>query len=99
MLKDANFIVTVRVGQKLAGIARAITDFFWVAYVGDLDVNPKFQRVGLGKKLIIKLRNELSDACELLLLVTPSAVGYYPHIGFLRENRGWVLPSGMDISI
>jgi len=98
MLKNSNLIVTVRHGKSLVGMARAITDFFWVAYISDLAVGPNFQRIGLGKKLILKLRNELSDECKLFLLAAPSAVGYYPHIGFLKEDRGWVLPSGLDIS-
>jgi len=98
MLKNSNLIVTVRYDKKLVGMARAITDFFWVAYISDIVVDPNFQRIGLGKKLILKLRNELSDGCKLLLLAAPFAVDYYPHIGFVKEDRGWVLPSGLDIS-
>jgi ribosomal protein S18 acetylase RimI-like enzyme len=98
MLKNANLLVTVRLGHRLVGIARAITDFIWVTYISDLAVNPNFQRAGLGKKLILKLRNELSSECKLLLLAAPFAVDYYPHIGFVKEDRGWVLPPGLDIN-
>lgn len=98
MLKNSNLIVSVRLGQRLVGMARAITDFFWVAYISDLAVNPNFQRIGLGRKLILKLRNELSDKCKLFLLAAPFAVDYYPHIGFVKEDRGWVLPPGLGIS-
>ena len=97
MLKNSNLIVTVRFGERLVGMARAITDFFWVAYIADIAIDPNYQRVGLGKKLILKLRNELSDECKLLLLAAPFAVDYYPHIGFVKEDRGWVLPPGLDI--
>lgn len=98
MLNNTNLIVTVRFDQKLIGMARVITDFFWVAYISDLVVDPDFQRMGLGKKLILKLRSKLSDECKLLLLAAPFATGYYPHIGFSKENRGWVLRPGSDIT-
>jgi len=98
MLKNTNLIVTVRFDQKLIGMARAITDFYWVAYISDLVVDPNFQKMGLGKKLILKLRSELSEECKLLLLAAPFATDYYPHIGFSKEDRGWVLLPGSDIS-
>lgn len=92
MLDNANLIITATLEGKLVGIARVLTDMSWVAYVADLIVTPALQKQGIGRRLLKEVKGFVNEGCKLLLLAAPSARGYYPHIGFREEKRGWVLP-------
>jgi ribosomal protein S18 acetylase RimI-like enzyme len=52
MLEHASVIVTARIGARLIGISRAITDYAFCTYLSDLAVDQDFQRLGIGKELI-----------------------------------------------
>jgi len=97
MLKNSNLIITATLEGKLVGIARVLTDMSWVAYISDLIVTPELQKQGVGKRLLKEVRGSVNECCKLLLLAAPSARGYYPHIGFREEKRGWVLPPDKEI--
>ena len=97
MLKNSNLIITATLERKLVGIARVLTDMSWVAYVSDLIVTPELQKQGIGKRLLKEVRGSVKNCCKLLLLAAPSARGYYPHIGFREEKRGWILQPDEEI--
>ena len=50
MLEHANLIITARLGGKLVGVARSLTDFLYCTYLSDLAVDNKFQKQGIGKE-------------------------------------------------
>ena len=97
MLRNSNLIITATHEGKLVGIARVLTDMSWVAYVSDLIVTPEFQKQGIGKRLLMEVKGSVKKCCKLLLLAAPSASGYYSHIGFREEKRGWFLPPDKEI--
>ncbi|MFS0782681.1 GNAT family N-acetyltransferase [Bacillus sp. 1P06AnD] len=89
MLDNANLLVTAYHGEKLIGVARALTDFSYCCYLSDLAVDRDYQRRGIGKKLIQFVQQEIGDECSFLLLSAPSAMDYYPHIGFKKMDNGF----------
>jgi GNAT superfamily N-acetyltransferase len=91
MLDNANLVVTAWHGDRLVGIARTLTDFAYVGYLSDLAVHAAYQRLGIGKQLIVKTRQKMGPASKIILLAAPKAVDYYPHIGFTRHNSAWIL--------
>lgn len=97
MLRHADLLVTARVEGKLVGVARALTDFSYIAYLADLAVDASFQRQCIGKELIRAVQQQLGQKCRLLLLAAPAAESYYPHIGFEPQPRAFVLPAGRDV--
>ena len=92
MLDNANVLLTAWDDDLLVGVARAITDFSYCCYVSDLAVRREYQHKGIGKTLIAKLRDHLSDEVMLLLVSSPEAMDYYREIGFEQNNRTWYIP-------
>lgn len=91
MIENADIIVSATIDNKIVGIARAVTDFHYCCYLSDLAVDERYQKNGIGKKLILKVQEQLNDKCKIILLSAPDATGYYPKIGFTQHNSAWTL--------
>jgi len=94
MLAHADLIISARVGPRLVGVARSVTDFHYCCYLSDLAVDVRSQRQGIGTRLIRETQDRLRPTCRLLLLSAPAAVEYYPKVGFERHPEAWTLPRG-----
>jgi len=94
MLQNANLVVTAWDGDRLVGLSRTLTDFLYVGYLSDLAVSLDYQRLGIGKQLIVKTREKMGPRSMLVLLAAPKAVGYYPKVGFTRHDSAWLLRAG-----
>ncbi|MFX3629493.1 MAG: GNAT family N-acetyltransferase [Ectobacillus sp.] len=87
MIDHADFNITAWKDGQLIGIARAITDYSFCCYVSDLAVDKDFQGRGIGKSLVRILKEQIGEEVSLILLASPVAMEYYPHIGFEKlEN-------------
>ena len=58
MLKNADIIITAYDSEKIVGIARAVTDHHYCCYLSELAVDKKYQHQGIGKTLILKLKQK-----------------------------------------
>jgi hypothetical protein len=92
MLRHADIIVTARVGGRLVGVSRAITDFGFCCYLSDLAVERALQRGGIGRTLIDRTWDAAGRQTMLILLAAPAAADYYPHIGMTRHDACFVYP-------
>lgn len=91
MIDHADIIVTARDNGKLVGIGRAITDYSYCCYLSDLAVDTEYQRRGIGKEIVRLIQEKLGDEAALILIAAPSAVEYYPKIGFDKLDRGFII--------
>jgi len=91
MLKNADIIITAHDNEKIVGVARSVTDFNYCCYLSDLAVDVKYQKHGIGKKLIAMTQQQLNKKCKIILLSAPSATEYYPQIGFTQHPSAWTL--------
>jgi ribosomal protein S18 acetylase RimI-like enzyme len=91
MLENSDLIVTAWDADKLVGVSRTITDWVWCSYLADLAVSPDYRRSGIGKKLIELTKERVGEQSMVLLLSVPTAMDYYPKIGFERENRAFTI--------
>ncbi|MCR2822576.1 GNAT family N-acetyltransferase [Lederbergia panacisoli] len=89
MIENSDIILTAWDDAKLVGIARAITDFCYCCYLSDLAVNKEYQKCGIGGELIRLLQERIGEEVSLLLLASPSAMEYYPKIGFETVENGF----------
>ena len=89
MIDQADITVTAWNQDKMVGIARAITDFSYCCYLSDLAVDQKYQKMGIGKKLIQFVKDEIGDEVSLILLSAPSAMEYYPRIGLEKLDNAF----------
>ena len=94
MLRHANLVVTAWDGPLLVGLSRTLTDFLYVGYLADLAVRGSHQRRGIGVELVARTRERMGPRSMLVLLAAPTAVDYYPGIGFTRHDSAWLLRAG-----
>ncbi|HTD04802.1 GNAT family N-acetyltransferase [Undibacterium sp.] len=91
MLEHANILVTAWDRDLLVGVARALSDFSFCCYLSDLAVDSAYQKSGIGKELIDLVHKVSGDSTMLLLLAAPSAMPYYPKVGFEAVANGWII--------
>lgn len=91
MLEHGNLLVTAWDGDTLVGVARALTDFSYCCYLSDLAVDRRYQRRGIGRKLIEHVKAAIGERSMLLLLAAPEAMQYYPKVGFEAVSNGWIV--------
>jgi predicted N-acetyltransferase YhbS len=96
MCNNANLIVTARLDGILIGVARSITDFVYCTYLSDLAVDVKYQKTGIGKRLIEETKKQTPQA-KLILLSAPAAVDYYPKIGMTKHNHCYYIDNVKDL--
>lgn len=92
MIDHANLIITAWADDKMVGIARASTDFSYCCYLSDLAVDRQYQNRGIGAELVKRVRDRIGDGCSLILIAAPSAVEYYPRLGFEQTDRAFLIP-------
>ena len=76
---------------QASGIARALTDFSYCCYLSDLAVARQYQRHGIGRELIQRVKRCVGEKSMLLLLSSPEAMQYYPRIGLEPVANGWII--------
>jgi N-acetylglutamate synthase-like GNAT family acetyltransferase len=91
MFSNSNLIATAWDKDKLIGISRSLTDFCYCCYLSDLAVRKEYQTSGIGKKLIELTRNSIGEQTALILLSAPTAMDYYPKVGFQKIDNGFII--------
>lgn len=92
MLDHAAVVATARLGGKLIGVARSLSDFCYCTYLSDLAVDVEYQRQGIGRELIERTHEAAGRHTMLVLLAAPRARSYYPHIGMQHHDSCWTIP-------
>ncbi|MBX0332406.1 GNAT family N-acetyltransferase [Pontibacter sp. HSC-14F20] len=91
MYANSNLVVSAWDGEKLIGIARSLTDFCYICYLSDLAVRKEYQKEGIGRQLIALTREIIGEQTMLLLLSAPSAMDYYPKVGFEKAENAFMI--------
>lgn len=91
MYKNSNLVITAWLENRLVGISRSLTDFCYSCYLSDLAVSKEFQGNRIGAKLIELTQEAIGKKTTLILLSAPSAMNYYPKIGFEKVDNGFII--------
>ena len=91
MIDNANLTVTAWDGEKLVGVARALTDFSYCCYLSDLAVDKEYQNQGIGHELVDEIQKLIGEESNLLLLSASEAMDYYPKIGFEKAGNAYLI--------
>jgi predicted N-acetyltransferase YhbS len=91
MYENSNLVVSAWDGDLLVGISRCLTDFCWSCYLADLSVKHEYKHKGIGKKLIDLTKERIGEQTMLLLLSVPTAMEYYPKVGFKKVENGFLI--------
>ena len=86
-IANSNPVVTVWDQERLIGFARATSDGVYRAGIWDVIVDPDYQGVGLGRKLVqTVLSHPLVSKVERVYLTTTHQQSFYERIGFKQNN-------------
>ena len=91
MFENSGLVVSAWDHDKLIGVSRSITDWVWCCYLSDLAVDPDYKKSGIGKKLIELTKEKVGEQSMILLLSVPTAMEYYPKVGFAKEDRAFMM--------
>jgi len=91
MLDHASILVTAWSGETLVGVSRALSDFSFCCYLSDLAVDERYQRQGIGRRLIEETHSVAGENAMMILLAAPAAVAYYPRIGMEQFPHCFVI--------
>jgi ribosomal protein S18 acetylase RimI-like enzyme len=83
-------------GGRLAGAGRALADGADCAYLCDVAVHPDFQGQGLGKAIIVRLRELAAGHKKIILYANPGTEGFYRKLGFRRMRTAMAIFSDQD---
>ena len=86
-IANSNPVVTVWDRENLIGFARATSDGVYRAAIWDVVIDPDYQGVGLGRKLVeTVLTHPLVNKVERVYLTTTHQQSFYERIGFKRNE-------------
>lgn len=91
MLASSNLLISARLDGKLVGLARCLTDKAYVVYICDLLVDKAYQQQGIGKALLAAVQHATGPQVQQLLRSAPSAMQYYPAVGFTAIDNGFYI--------
>lgn len=91
MIKHADVVITAWDGDKMVGVARAITDYAYCCYLSDLAIDKAYQKQGIGRELVDRLQRIIGDECSIVLISSPIALEYYPRIGFTKNEKAYTI--------
>ncbi len=91
MYKESNLVISAWDGENLVGVSRSLTDHAYCCYLSDLAVSAEYQKIGIGKQLIAETQKVIGENVNLILLAAPSAVDYYPKIGFSKMEAAFII--------
>jgi ribosomal protein S18 acetylase RimI-like enzyme len=91
MFDNSNLIITAWDKELLVGVSRSITDWVWACYLSDLAIRDEYKKVGIGRKLINLTREKVGDQSMVLLLSVPTAMDYYPKVGFQKQESSFII--------
>lgn len=86
VFENSRYSVSAYDGKRLVGIARAVSDQEKYATILNVAVDPEYQGVSIGKKIVLML-SEIIEAEVVVLNTHPGAVGFYNRLKEYRRNR------------
>ena len=88
-LDHCETVITAWYDGQLVGLINAIDDSELTAYVHYLCVNPDYQGLGIGRELLIRIKEKYKDYLYIILIAeNEPLINYYRQNGFeLIEGR------------
>jgi ribosomal protein S18 acetylase RimI-like enzyme len=83
----------------LVGAGRAVADGIDCAYLCDIVVHPAFQGQGLGKALVLKLKELSAGHAKIILYANPGKEDFYRKLGFRRMLTAMAIFADPDRAI
>lgn len=86
-LLNSDTLVIARLNGKLVGLGNAISDGHLVVYYPHLLVHPKYQRQGIGRKVMTLLQSHYQGFHQQMLTADSESTAFYQSLGFERAGQ------------
>lgn len=97
-LKNTLFSICAEINNKIIGYGRLIGDVGFTFYIQDVMVKPKYQNMGIGKKIIDKIMIHIDEnytnGSMICLLAAKGKESFYKRFGFI-ERPNEIYGAGM----
>ncbi|MCD7898380.1 MAG: GNAT family N-acetyltransferase [Bacteroides sp.] len=81
-MKNSSSVFTAWDGDKLIGLLNVLDDGIMTAYIHYLLINPAYQRQGIGKGLIQRMKEKYNDYLRIVLVAYDKEIRFYKSCGF-----------------
>lgn len=85
-MKNFETVYTAWDKDKLVGLICAMDDGVMTAYIHYLLVNPNYQDMGIGKKLVEKMKDRYKDYLRIVIVAYNEEIGFYESCGFEKAD-------------
>lgn len=89
-LGNSDHLIVAYEGNRLVGLANAISDGHLVVYYPHLLVEPEAQGKGVGHAIMSRMLKKYEHVHQHMLTAVSDAVGFYERVGF--EKAGTTVP-------
>lgn len=86
LIAGSTAYVTARHSGNLVGFGRVLSDGAVIAYINDMSVHPKYQRQGIGQRILELLMRAVGDVSSIYLY-TNTADSLYMNHGFQPSEK------------
>ena len=86
-LANSHALVCARIDGRLVGLGNAISDGHLVVYYPHLLVDPAYQRLGVGRRMMAALAERYAGFHQQMLTADGKAIAFYESLGFARAGQ------------
>ena len=88
-IRGSSHVVAARQGERLVGLARAVSDDATIAYIQDILVRPEQQGRGIGRRLVQALLERYGHVRQKVLLTDDrqQQLAFYASLGFSNTRE------------
>lgn len=83
-MRNSHSVFSAWDGRELVGLANVLSDGSMTAFVPYLLVRPDYQRSGVGKDLLRRIKARYFDLPRIVLVSLENSTGFYEKNGFVK---------------
>ncbi len=86
-LENSHSLITAWDGERLVGMASAVSDGHMVMYVSFVAVHPDYQGRGVGTEIMNRLMDRYRDVARRVLVALEGKEDFYERFGFAKSGE------------
>lgn len=96
--RNSQYVVSVWKSGEMVGFARVLTDKSIFATIWNMLVEPKYQRLGVGRLLLERCLANY-PTCHFFLIADKEVEGFYEKMGFRKHENAMYWEAGRRVCV